>query len=124
MHAATQPFFISNSYGLFGHMTTQRVEIIVEGTRDGKNWQAYEFKFKPGDVKRAPPIVLPIGHMPRLDWQVNIESFFLFDLMRKMPEVSSFLLDVVCCTIRFQSSTMVQLTQNWLLLLLLLPITF
>jgi hypothetical protein len=65
---ATAPFRVVNSYGLFAVMTTERPEIIVEGSNDGENWAAYEFRYKPGDVRRAPPIVAP--HQPRLDWQM------------------------------------------------------
>ncbi|HEX3745616.1 MAG TPA: lipase maturation factor family protein [Bryobacteraceae bacterium] len=61
-------FRIVNSYGLFAVMTTSRQEIIVEGSNDGENWQAYEFPYKPGDVYRHPPIVAP--YQPRLDWQM------------------------------------------------------
>ena len=57
-----------NSYGLFAVMTMTRPEIIVEGSDDGQNWTAYEFKHKPGDVRRAPDFVAP--HQPRLDWQM------------------------------------------------------
>ena len=64
----TEPFRVVNSYGLFAVMTKSRPEIIVEGSNDGKNWLAYEFKYKPGDVKRPPPWVAP--HQPRLDWQM------------------------------------------------------
>ena len=64
----TAPFRIVNSYGLFAVMTTTRQEIIVEGSNDGEHWSAYEFRYKPGDVNRAPPIVEP--HQPRLDWQM------------------------------------------------------
>jgi hypothetical protein len=49
-------------------MTTQRPEIILEGSNDGQNWLPYEFKYKPGDLQRAPPVVAP--HQPRLDWQM------------------------------------------------------
>ena len=62
------PLRIVNSYGLFAVMTTTRPEIQVEGSNDGENWQPYEFRYKPGDVRRAPPIVAP--HQPRLDWQM------------------------------------------------------
>jgi hypothetical protein len=62
------PFQISNTYGLFANMTTTRPEIIVEGSADGDNWQAYEFRYKPGDVSRAPRWVEP--YQPRLDWQM------------------------------------------------------
>jgi lipase maturation factor 1 len=57
-----------NGYGLFQVMTTNRPEIIVEGSNDGVHWQAYEFKYKPGDLKRRPAFVEP--HQPRLDWQM------------------------------------------------------
>lgn len=67
MHAVA-PLRIVNSYGLFAVMTTERPEIIVEGSRDGVNWAAYEFRYKPGDVHRRPPFVAP--HQPRLDWQM------------------------------------------------------
>jgi lipase maturation factor 1 len=59
---------IVNPYGLFSVMTTSRMEIVVEGSRDGRTWEPYEFKWKPGDVTRAPPWVAP--HQPRLDWQM------------------------------------------------------
>ena len=49
-------------------MTTERDEIVVEGSNDGVNWRAYEFRYKPGDLNRAPPIVAP--YQPRLDWQM------------------------------------------------------
>ena len=62
------PLRIVNTYGLFAVMTTTRPEIIVEGSNDGENWLAYEFRYKPGDLRRAPPVVAP--HQPRLDWQM------------------------------------------------------
>jgi hypothetical protein len=63
-----EPLRIVNTYGLFAVMTTDRNEIIVEGSNDGDHWLAYEFPDKPGDPRRAPPIVAP--HQPRLDWQM------------------------------------------------------
>ncbi|MBV8417731.1 MAG: lipase maturation factor family protein, partial [Verrucomicrobia bacterium] len=32
------------------------------------SWQSYDFKYKAGDLQRAPPLVAP--HQPRLDWQM------------------------------------------------------
>jgi lipase maturation factor 1 len=64
----TAPFQIVNTYGLFAVMTTQRIEIVVEGSADGETWQPYEFKYKPGELNRAPAWVAP--HQPRLDWQM------------------------------------------------------
>ena len=65
---ALGPLRLSSSYGLFAVMTTERPEIVVEGSMDGENWQAYEFSWKPGDPGQAPGFVAP--HMPRLDWQM------------------------------------------------------
>jgi predicted DCC family thiol-disulfide oxidoreductase YuxK len=62
------PFRTFNGYGLFAVMTTDRREIIVEGSNDSVNWLPYEFKYKPGDVARRPAFVAP--HQPRLDWQM------------------------------------------------------
>jgi hypothetical protein len=49
-------------------MTTTRPEIVIEGSDDGQEWKAYEFKYKPGDVNRRLPWVAP--YQPRLDWQM------------------------------------------------------
>src|SRR5262245_31923562 len=63
-----ETFHIVNHYGLFAVMTTSRPEIVVEGSDDGVQWKAYEFKYKPGDVYRRLPWVAP--YQPRLDWQM------------------------------------------------------
>ena len=63
-----QPWRTFNGYGLFAVMTQTRPEIIVQGSDDGQAWRDYEFKYKPGDVRRAPGFVAP--HQPRLDWQM------------------------------------------------------
>ena len=47
------PFGLTSSYGLFANMTTRRPEIVVEGSNDGENWLAYEFRYKPGRLDRA-----------------------------------------------------------------------
>lgn len=62
------PFRSINHYGLFAVMTPVRNEIIVEGSKDGRNWLAYEFKYKPGDLSKTPKFVAP--YQPRLDWQM------------------------------------------------------
>lgn len=65
---AVDPLRIVNSYGLFAVMTTERPEILIEGSNDGVNWLGYEFPYKPGNVRRAPPVIAPA--QPRLDWQM------------------------------------------------------
>ncbi len=66
--ADLQPLRIVNGYGLFATMTMERPEIIIEGSNDGKTWIAYDFKYKIGDLRRAPRWVAPF--QPRLDWQM------------------------------------------------------
>jgi hypothetical protein len=74
------PWRVANGYGLFAVMTTTRPEITIEGSDDEKSWKAYEFRYKPGDPRRAPPFLGP--HMPRLDWQM---WFAALDGIRQSP---------------------------------------
>jgi lipase maturation factor 1 len=85
-----------NRYGLFAMMTTSRPEIVIEGSNDGKTWKEYEFKYKPGDLKRPPGFVAP--HQPRLDWQMWFAALgnyrqnpwfvnFCFRLLEGSPDV-------------------------------------
>ncbi len=66
--AWTGPFRTINNYGLFAVMTPHRPEIQIEGSRDGQTWEAYSFRWKPGDPNVRPR--LAAAHMPRLDWQM------------------------------------------------------
>src|SRR5213594_2140685 len=68
IYGRLEPFRIVNGYGLFRVMTKDRSEIVIEGSADGVEWLPYEFKWKPGDVIRAPGWCAP--HQPRLDWQM------------------------------------------------------
>ena len=68
LYTLVEPYRMANAYGLFEVMTTTRPEIILEGSDDGETWRAYEFRFKPGDVRQPPRFTTPL--MPRLDWQM------------------------------------------------------
>jgi hypothetical protein len=68
LYEEVEAFRIVNGYGLFRVMTKDRDEIVIEGSTNGVDWAPYEFKWKPGDVKRAPGWCAP--HQPRLDWQM------------------------------------------------------
>lgn len=61
-------FRIVNKYHVFPVIKTQRKELIIEGSMDGEHWQAYRFRYKPGDPARRPEMVIP--HQPRLDWMM------------------------------------------------------
>lgn len=68
LRRAALPLRSLNAYGLFAVMTTERPEIVVEGSEDGESWVPYPFRWKPGDPGRAPRFATP--HLPRLDWQM------------------------------------------------------
>ncbi len=100
LREAVAPLWSFNSYGLFAVMTTQRHEIVVEGSADGHTWQAYEFRWKPGAVTQRPRLVAP--HQPRLDWQMWFAALgtvqnnpwfvqFLVRLLEGSPEVLALL---------------------------------
>ncbi len=81
-----EPLHIVSSYGLFAVMTTERNEIVVEGSTDGAEWREYDFLYKPGDVTRRPRWNIP--HQPRLDWQM---WFAALDDPRHLPWFTRFL---------------------------------
>lgn len=83
---ATYPFHMVSGYGLFARMTTERREIVVEASYDGKEWRPYNFKYKPGPLDRAPGLVAPL--QPRLDWQM---WFAALGDVRQNPWFVSFL---------------------------------
>lgn len=62
------PFRSINGYGLFAVMTTRRTELVLVGSNDNSLWLEYEFKWKPGDVRKRPVFIAPC--QPRLDWQM------------------------------------------------------
>jgi hypothetical protein len=71
MNTSFDPLHLVNTYGAFGSITKERYEIVVEGTDEAvitpsTKWREYEFKAKPGDVRRRPPQYAPY-HL-RLDW--------------------------------------------------------
>jgi lipase maturation factor len=73
MNASFEPLHLVNTYGAFGAVTRERFEVIIKGTDAealdaSAEWREYEFKGKPGDVRRPPPIVSPYHW--KLDWQM------------------------------------------------------
>jgi hypothetical protein len=73
MNASFEPLHLVNTYGAFGAVTRDRMEIVIKGTNaespgESAEWREYEFKGKPGDVRRRPRIVSPYHF--KLDWQM------------------------------------------------------
>jgi len=100
--ARVAPLRSINGYGLFRVMTTQRPEIVIEGSHDGQIWHEYGFPYKPGDVDRRPKFCAPF--MPRLDWQMWFAALnpqgnqgwllrLAEHLLRGTPEVRALLSD-------------------------------
>jgi hypothetical protein len=89
MNASFDPLHLVNAYGAFGSVTTERLEVIVEGTEDpdaDTGWREYEFRGKPGDPTRRPRQFAPY-HL-RLDWLMwflalgRLERWFMVFLVR------------------------------------------
>jgi lipase maturation factor 1 len=92
----TSYFHLVNPYGIFAIMTTERIEIVVEGSDDGMVWKEYTYRFKPSEVTRRPRRISP--YQPRIDWQAWFLPFgpyesrgwyqkFLVHLLLGTPDV-------------------------------------
>ncbi|ORB72801.1 lipase maturation factor family protein [Mycobacterium scrofulaceum] len=71
MNMSFNSFHLVNTYGAFGSIGRTRREVVIEGTAeahlgDQTAWKEYEFKGKPGAVRRLPRQWAPY-HL-RLDW--------------------------------------------------------
>ncbi len=82
MNQSYDPFNLVNTYGAFGSMIRLRKEIIIEGCSDPvitekSMWLPYEFKGKPGDVKRRPSQVTPYHY--KIDWQMWFAAMSSFE---------------------------------------------
>lgn len=108
----TVPSFLSNTanisrqYGIghifhiFPTMQTERQELEIQGSYDGRYWQSYVFKYKPGPLDMAPPFNVP--HQPRLDWmmwfippQSSMDDYWFRQLLRRLHEGSPQVLDLL-----------------------------
>ena len=99
---AVQPWHVVHNYHVFPTMKTERIEVLVEGSRDGRDWRPYRFRYKPDDP--AKPLRFIVPHQPRLDWMmwfvpmghpVNQRWFaaFLDRLLHNAPPVTALLAD-------------------------------
>ena len=86
-------FGIGNAYHVFPTMQTERIELQIEGSDDGADWQVYAFPWKPGALEKRPAFIVP--HQPRLDWMMwfvptqQPDMLYWFDLfMRRLWEGS------------------------------------
>jgi Lipase maturation factor len=80
MNTSFDSFSIVNTYGAFGVVSRERIELVIQGTtskvpqtdtalsQSNSNWIEYEIPCKPGDVTRMPCIRAPFHS--RLAWQI------------------------------------------------------
>jgi uncharacterized membrane protein YphA (DoxX/SURF4 family) len=90
-------YSVANKYHVFPTMTTERIELEVLGSQDGKEWHAYQFKYKPDALDERPQFIVP--YQPRLDWQMwfvtlhprflSWFSHFLDALLQNSPAVTA-----------------------------------
>ena len=71
MNFSFNRYHLVNTYGAFGSVGKERIEVVIEGTdgtdpRRADGWREYEFRGKPTDPHRRPPQIAPY-HL-RLDW--------------------------------------------------------
>jgi len=88
---ALEPFRIANQYGLFAVMTPHRYEIEFQGSNDGKQWEAYAFRYKPQDLFERPRIYAP--YQPRFDWNLWFASLGLWQQNLIVPRTEELLLE-------------------------------
>ncbi|XP_030629966.1 lipase maturation factor 1 [Chanos chanos] len=83
MNTSFDPLRIVNTYGAFGSITKERTEVILQGTLSadpsdpGAVWEEYEFRCKPGNVKRRPCLISPYHY--RLDWLMWFAAFQTYE---------------------------------------------
>ncbi|XP_042096455.1 lipase maturation factor 1 isoform X3 [Ovis aries] len=83
MNSSFNPLRIVNTYGAFGSITRERTEVILQGTASANasapdaTWEDYEFKCKPGDLRRRPCLISPYHH--RLDWLMWFAAFQTYE---------------------------------------------
>jgi hypothetical protein len=73
MNTSFDPLDLVNTYGAFGSVGRERLNVIFEGTmdvipNDSAQWKAYPYKGLPVDPGKRPPQIAPY-HL-RLDWQM------------------------------------------------------
>ena len=78
-------------------VTKERTEVIYQGTYDDPSnrkavWEEYEFKCKPGTIKRRPCLISPYHY--RLDWLLWFSAFQvnIFTMLQMIFISSCFLL--------------------------------
>jgi hypothetical protein len=79
MNTSFDPLELVNTYGAFGSVGQERLNVVFEGTMDNDstdkaNWKPYIYKGLPVLVDKRPPQIAP--YQLRLDWQMWFASLY------------------------------------------------
>ena len=82
MNTSFDPLDLVNTYGAFGSVGQQRMNVVFEGTldddsTDGAEWKAYVYKGLPVELTKRPPQIAPY-HL-RFDWQMWFAAMYTPD---------------------------------------------
>jgi len=77
MNTSFNPLDLVNTYGAFGTVGRERLNVVFEGTDAGvpddhAQWKAYPYQALPVALDKRPPQIAP--YQPRLDWQMWFAS--------------------------------------------------
>ena len=77
MNTSFDPLDLVNTYGAFGSVGRERLNVVFEGTMDSipddkANWKPYPYKGLPVALDQRPPQIAP--YQLRLDWQMWFAS--------------------------------------------------
>ncbi|MGD1087894.1 MAG: lipase maturation factor family protein, partial [Verrucomicrobiota bacterium] len=77
MNTSFDPLELVNTYGAFGSVGRERLNVVFEGTDadvpdDHATWKDYPYQALPVALDRRPPQIAP--YQPRLDWQMWFAS--------------------------------------------------
>lgn len=97
--APLEPFRLANRYHVFPTIERERIELVLEASPDGVDWQPLDFRYRPDDPAQAPVFIVP--HQPRLDWMLwfvprnplflDLFERFLLRLREGSPAVTALL---------------------------------
>ncbi|MFL6527435.1 MAG: lipase maturation factor family protein [Chthoniobacterales bacterium] len=68
MNTSFDPLDLVNTYGAFGAVGKERLNVVFEGSADGETWREYPYKGLPVALNERPPQIAP--YQLRLDWQM------------------------------------------------------
>jgi hypothetical protein len=73
MNTSFDPLYLVNTYGAFGSVGEERLNVVFEGTADSiptdsAHWMEYDYKDLPVALDKRPSQIAP--YQPHLDWQM------------------------------------------------------